>query len=121
REVAAYLVRVNPRRDEDDGLGVFQRRGRVLRGLEPARVGETGVQLPVVIEAPEVLRAGNHQGDEWGAERGAPELPVPHAITGAGERLIVPDQRRPVGELPLVAGLEPEDRSRSRDALGGGA
>src|SRR2546428_13685958 len=78
------------------------------------------VELTVAVQGPQVLRARDHERNEGGAEGAVPQLAVLHAIARRRERLVVPDEGRPVGELLVVARLEPQHRPRGRYPWGGG-
>src|SRR2546427_1346545 len=113
------LRRVDARRDEHDGLGAMEHVVRFLGGLEAPGVRELRVELTVAVQGPQVLRARDDQRDERDAEGAVSQLAVPHAIAHRSERLVVAEQCRPVGELSVVARLEPEDRPRCRYPWGG--
>src|SRR6266705_6860571 len=114
-EVPADFVRMDAGSDEDDGLRVAQRLLSLSGRLEGAGVGEPRVELPVALQLPQVLGARDYERDERRAQGRLAELTVPHPVARLGERLIVARQRRPVGELPVIAGIEPEHRARGGD------
>src|SRR2546428_12001738 len=72
------------------------------------------IELTVAVQGPQVLRARDHERNHRGAEGAVPQLAVPHPIARRGERLVVADEGRPIGELPVVARLEPQHRPRGR-------
>ena len=120
RKVSADFVGVNPRRDEDDGLPGPQRLLHVLRALGGARVGEPRVELPITIQQPQVLGARDRKRDERRAQGGAPQFVVADPVARLRERLVIANQRRPVGQLAIVARLEAEHGTRRGDAGRGG-
>src|SRR6266516_2413523 len=92
----------------------------IMRSSGAAGVGEPRVELPVPIQLPQVLGARDRERDERRAQRGVPQLVVADAVARLGERLVIAHQRRPVGELAIVARLEAEYRARRWDAGRGG-
>src|SRR2546422_7802514 len=76
-------------------------------------VAVTGVQTCAL----PILRARDHERNHRGAEGAVPQLAVPHPIARRGERLVVADEGRPIGELPVVARLEPQHRDRKSTRL----
>ena len=120
RQVPTHLVRMDARGDEHDGAAVAQRLLLLAPAVDGARVGESGVELTVAVEVLQVGRARDHQRDERRAQRGLAELVVAHPVAGLRQRLVIAQQHGPVGEFPVLAGLEAEDRFRSGHAAGGG-
>ena len=110
---------MDPRRDEHDHAGLSEQRLRFLAAFEKTGVRELRVHLTVTVQASQVLRARDGECDEWGAEGAAPKLAIAHAIARRREGLVVADQRSPVRQLAIVAGLEPEDRPRRGNARRG--
>jgi len=119
RQVPAHLRRVNARRNEHDRLAVTQHLLRFPGGLQGPGVRELRVERAVAVQLPQVPRARDHERNEWGSERAVPQLAVPHAIARRSERLVVPHEGGPVGELPVVAWLEPQHGAWGRDPVGG--
>ena len=116
RQVPAYFVRVDARRDEHDGAAVAQRLLRLAVVADGPRIGEPRVELSIAIEALEVLRARDEERDEGRAQRALPELAVPYAVARLRQGLVIAQQRRPVGEPAVLARLEAQDRLGSGDA-----
>ncbi len=119
RQVPADLSRVDAGRDEHDGLAKTEHVLRFLRGLEATGIREPRVELTVTVQGPQVLWARDGECNERGAERAVPQLAVVHAIARRGQCLVVPHEGRPIGELPVFAGLESQHRPRGRNAWGG--
>jgi len=118
RQVPADLRRVDAGRDEHDGLAETEHVLRFIRGLEATGIRKPRVELTVALQGPQVLRARDGECNERGAERAVPQLAVTHAIARRGQCLVVPHEGRPIGELPVLAGLESQHRPRCRNAWG---
>src|ERR1041385_5336571 len=115
RQMAPHFRRVDARRDEYDRLAVLDRVPSGLRGAQGAGIGQAGIELPVIVQAPEVLRARNRERDEWRPERGLAELFDVDPITGSRERVEITNQHGPFDQLAIVSGIEAEDGPRRRD------
>ena len=112
RKVTADFSRVNARRDEDDRLAVLHRLPCGAACPQRPWIGQLCVELPVVIETAEIRWTRDHQGEKGRTQRGLADLPVIHAVARLGERLVVALEHRPFDELPIIAGVEAQDRPR---------
>jgi hypothetical protein len=92
-----------------------QRRAGIAAGAERPGIEEPVVQPAVDVEPAKVLRGRDRQHGERGAEGRLADLAVVHAVAGTGQGLVIADESRPVGQLAVVAGIEPEHGAGSRD------
>src|SRR5712664_4107295 len=104
---------MDARRNEDNRFAVLQRVASGSTGMERAGFRELRVDLPVIVEPPQVLRARDRERDQGRAQRRFAELAVVDAVTRLGKRLEVADEHRPFDELAIVARLEAEHGPRS--------
>ncbi len=98
-----YLGRVNGTGDHDDGLPLGNQ-GLGILGVKSSRVGQTGLDVPILVKITEVLRRRHGEVVERSTLGAFPHIHNANPAGSVSKHPVICCELAPIGEFPVLAG-----------------